>query len=144
MKNLSRYGISIPKILLPENIDTATWSVVACDQYTQDRDYWKKVEQTVADKKSTLNIILPEVYLNDADKPSRIEQIKKTMKEYIDSSVFKEEQEFIYVERTTAYGRKRHGLVACIDLDAYEWKPFSKALIRATEATILERIPPRM
>ena len=144
MKNFSRYGISIPQILLPENIDTATWSVVACDQYTQDRDYWKKVEQTVSGKNSTLNIILPEVYLNDDDKPQRIEQIKKTMREYIEGNVFKEEQEFIYVERTTAYGRKRHGLVACIDLDTYEWKPFSKALIRATEATILERIPPRM
>ena len=72
MKNFSRYGISIPQILLPENIDTATWSVVACDQYTQDRDYWKKVEQTVSGKNSTLNIILPEVYLNDDDKPQRI------------------------------------------------------------------------
>ena len=90
MKNFSRYGISIPQILLPENIDKATWSVVACDQYTQDRDYWKKVEQTVSGKNSTLNIILPEVYLNDDDKPQRIEQIKKTMREYIEGNVFKE------------------------------------------------------
>lgn len=145
MKNFSKYGISVPEILLPKNIETATWSVVACDQFTQDRDYWKNVEKTAEGKNSTLNIILPEVYLNDADKPQRIEKVKKTMAEYISNGVFENpKEEFIYIERTTAYGRVRHGLMAAIDLDTYEWKPFSKALIRATEATILERIPPRM
>lgn len=145
MKTFSRYGISVPEILLPKNIDTSTWSVVACDQFTQDRDYWQNVEKAAAEKNSTLNIILPEVYLNDADKPQRIQKIKATMADYIAKGVFAEpEKEFIYIERTTAYGRVRHGLMACIDLDTYEWKPFSKALIRATEATILERIPPRM
>lgn len=145
MKNFSKFGIKVPQILLPQNIDTATWSVVACDQYTQDREYWKAVEKTAATKNSTLNIILPEVYLGESDKAERIRKIKNTMREYISNGVFqKEETEFIYVERTTAYGRIRHGLIACIDLDTYEWKPFSKALIRATEATILERIPPRM
>lgn len=145
MKNFSRYGIKIPEILLPKNIDTATWSVVACDQFTQDRDYWQKVEKTAEGKNSTLNIILPEVYLNDADKPQRIEKVKATMSKYMAEGVFAEpKKEFIYIERTTAYGRVRHGLMAAIDLDTYEWKPFSKALIRATEATILERIPPRM
>lgn len=145
MKNFKSYGISVPEILLPKNIDTATWSVVACDQFTQDRDYWQNVEKAAEGKNSTLNIILPEVYLNDADKPQRIEKIKATMKEYIAGGVFNNaEKEFIYIERTTAYGRVRHGLMAAIDLDTYEWKPFSKALIRATEATIIERIPPRM
>lgn len=145
MKSFNKYGIAIPKILLPKNIETSTWSVVACDQYTQDREYWKKVEETVSTKDSTLNLILPEVYLNDSDKTQRIEKIKSTMNEYITNNVFQDEQsQFIYLERTTAYGRIRHGLMACIDLDSYEWKPFSKALIRATEATILERIPPRM
>lgn len=145
MKNFSKFGLKVPEILLPKDIDTATWSVVACDQYTQDREYWKAVEQTAGSKNSTLNIILPEVYLGDADKPQRIEKIKSTMRDYISNGVFADaESEFIYIERTTAYGRVRHGLMACIDLDTYEWKPFSKALIRATEATILERIPPRM
>ena len=133
MKNFSKYGISIPEILLPKNIETATWSVVACDQFTQDRDYWKNVEKTAEGKNSTLNIILPEVYLNDADKPARIEKVKKTMAEYISNGVFENpKKEFIYIERTTAYGRVRHGLMAAIDLDTYEWKPFSKALIRPT------------
>ena len=145
MKTFAEMGVQIPEILLPENLDVKTWSVVACDQYTQDRDYWKNVEKTAAGKPSSLNIILPEVYLNDADKPARIEKIRKTMSEYMNGGVFAApEKEFVYVERTTAYGRVRHGLVCAIDLETYEWKPFSKALIRATEATIVDRIPPRM
>lgn len=145
MKTFAEMGVQIPEILLPENLDVKTWSVVACDQYTQDRDYWKNVEKTAAGKPSSLNIILPEVYLNDADKPARIEKIRKTMSEYMSGGVFAApEKEFVYVERTTAYGRVRHGLVCAIDLETYEWKPFSKALIRATEATIVDRIPPRM
>lgn len=145
MKNFEQMGLAIPEILLPKNIDTNTWSVVACDQFTQDRDYWKQVEQTAGTNPSTLNIILPEVYLNDPDKPERIQKVKKTMNEYIEQGVFDSpKKEFIYIERKTAYGRTRKGLMACIDLDSYEWKPFSKALIRATEATILDRIPPRM
>ena len=127
MKTFAEMGVQIPEILLPENLDVKTWSVVACDQYTQDRDYWKNVEKTAAGKPSSLNIILPEVYLNDADKPARIEKIRKTMSEYMNGGVFAApEKEFVYVERTTAYGRVR------------------QALIRATEATIVDRIPPRM
>ena len=145
MKTFEEMGVKIPEILLPKNLDVETWSVVACDQYTQDRDYWKNVENTANGKPSTLNIILPEVYLNDADKEQRIKKIRSSMKEYIESGIFDSpEKEFVYVERTTAYGRVRHGLVCAVDLETYEWKPFSKALIRATEATIVERIPPRM
>ena len=145
MKTFEQLGVSIPEIILPESLDTSTWSVVACDQYTQDRDYWKNVEKTAEGKPSSLNIILPEVYLNDADKSERIEKIRKTMNDYIDGGIFAPPQKAcIYVERTTAYGRVRHGLVCAVDLETYEWKPFSKALIRATEATIVERIPPRM
>ena len=145
MKTFEEMGVKIPEILLPKNLDVKTWSVVACDQYTQDRDYWKKVEETAKGKPSTLNIILPEVYLNDSDKAARIAKIRTTMNEYLEKGVFADAQsEFVYIERKTAYNRIRHGLVCAIDLETYEWKPFSKALIRATEATIVERIPPRM
>lgn len=145
MKKLEEMGVKIPEILLPKNLDVNTWSVVACDQYTQDRDYWKKVQDKADSKPSTLNIILPEVYLNDEDKPARIEKIRNNMKKYLASGVFASpEKELIYIERKTAYGRVRHGLLCAIDLETYEWKPFSKALIRATEATIVDRIPPRM
>ena len=143
-KNLEAFGLRIPEILLPADIDLASWSVIACDQYTQDLDYWKRAEAAAGNKPSTLNLILPEVYLNAPDKQERIAKIRKTMKSYLDDGVFAPARKcFIYIERKTAFGRTRKGLVAQIDLDTYEWKPFSKANIRATEATIVDRIPPR-
>ena len=145
MKTLQELGLQIPQILLPKNIDLKTWSVIACDQYTQDKDYWKKAQENAGDKPSTLNLILPEVYLNDSDKPERIQKIRNTMHDYLQNGVFDSEKNcFVYLERKTIYGRTRKGLVAQIDLDTYEWKPFSTANIRATEATIVDRIPPRM
>lgn len=145
MRNIEEFGMRIPEILLPKKIDLASWSVIACDQYTQDLDYWKKAEKNAEGKVSTLNLILPEVYLNSADKPARIEKIRKTMNEYLADGVFADPRKcLVYIERTTAFGRTRKGLVAQIDLETYEWKPFSNANIRATEATIVDRIPPRM
>ena len=145
MTDFSQYGVAVPEILLPENIDLEKWAVIACDQYTQDRDYWKKAADIADGKPSTLNVIFPEVYLSDSDREERIQNIKKTMNAYLQNKVFAEaEKEFIYIERKTAYGRTRKGLVLAVDLDSYEWKPFSKAMIRATEATVPERIPPRM
>ena len=145
MKKIEDFGVFVPKVLLPANIDLEKWSVIACDQYTQDLDYWKNVEKIVGDNPSTLNLILPEVYLNSPDKTDRIKKIRKSMCDYLQNGVFAEEKNaFIYLERKTAFGRTRKGLMALIDLETYEWKPFSKANIRATEATIVERIPPRM
>ena len=145
MKNLSDMGVIIPKILLPKNLDIKTWATIACDQYTQDREYWEKVYSIVGNKPSTVKITFPEIYLEDSGKAERIQNIKKEMKSYIDKGVFAPAKEqCIYIERASSYGRVRHGLVAAIDLDTYEWKPFTKALTRATEATIVERIPPRM
>ena len=145
MKKIEDFGIRVPEILLPKNIDVKSWSVIACDQYTQDLDYWKKAEANASGKPSTLNLILPEVYLGAPDKANRIEKIRATMNQYIEENVFDAPRNcMIYVERKTAFGRMRKGLVTQIDLETYEWKPFSKANIRATEATIVERIPPRM
>ena len=145
MKKIEDFGLRIPEILLPKNIDVSSWSVIACDQYTQDLDYWKRAESCAAGKPSTLNLILPEVYLGSPDKAQRIEKIRQSMKEYIEGGVFDTARKsMIYIERKTAFGRMRRGLVTQIDLETYEWKPFSKANIRATEATIVERIPPRM
>lgn len=146
MKNFSPFGLSVPEIVLPRaDIPLSQWAVIACDQYTQDREYWHQVREEVAGRPSTLSLILPEVYLADDDKDQRIATIRQTMKEYLAGNVFRPEfSGFVYLERTTAYGRVRKGLVAAVDLESYEWKPFSKALIRATEATIPDRIPPRM
>lgn len=144
MDKFAEFGISLPEILLPKNKDLSSWSVIACDQYTQDLSYWQNAEKAAAGKASTLNLILPEVYLSSPDRKEHIAKINSTMKEYIQGDVFDAPQkEFIYIERKTAYGRVRRGLMVAIDLDTYEWKPFSKAFIRATEATIVERIPPR-
>lgn len=139
------YGVAVPEILLPEHIDLRRWAVIACDQYTQDRAYWQKAAQVAGDGPSTLGLIFPEAYLADADKDERIARIKQTMRRYLDGGVFAPaRQGFMYIERTTAYGRTRKGLILAVDLDKYEWQPFSKAMIRATEATVPERIPPRM
>ena len=155
MKKIEDFGLKVPEILLPANVDLSKWSVIACDQYTQDLDYWKKAEACAAGSPSTLNLILPEVYLGAPDKSERIAKIRQTMKEYLGDAGVPEALEgpsgvfappfngFIYIERKTAFGRMRRGLVAQIDLETYEWKPFSKANIRATEATIVDRIPPR-
>ena len=145
MKTLGELGVKIPKILLPKNLDIKTWATIACDQYTQDKNYWRQVYSIVGSKPSTVKITFPEVYLGENGRQERIQNIKKEMNTYINQGIFSPPQEeIIYLERTTRYGRVRHGLVVAIDLDCYEWKPFSKALIRATEATIVERIPPRM
>ncbi|MCQ2584571.1 MAG: DUF1015 domain-containing protein [Treponema sp.] len=145
MKSINEYGIYVPEILLPKKIDVKSWSVIACDQYTQNPEYWKKTSDAAGSNPSTLNLILPEVYLNAPDKQERISKIHKAMNEYISGDVFAEPlNSFVYLERTTAFGRTRKGLMCCIDLETYEWKPFTTANIRATEATIIERIPPRM
>lgn len=149
-ETFDKYGLSVPDILLPaDKGDLSRWAVIACDQYTQDRSYWKRVADRVGSAPSTLKVILPEVYLEDSGRNERLEAIRNTMGAYIGANggkgVFAEAvRGFVYIERKTAYGRTRKGLVATIDLDAYEWKPDSKALIRATEATIVDRIPPRM
>ena len=145
MIDLHKYGVVVPEVLLPKDVDLQRWAVVACDQYTQDRGYWQRVSAVVGDAPSTLNLIFPEVYLGDDGADARIAAIQSTMRRYLDAGVFAPaEKACIYVERTTAYGRLRKGLVLAVDLDAYDWKAGSKALIRATEATVPERIPPRM
>lgn len=144
MKTFSKYGVQIPEILLPKNIDLKTWAVVACDQYTQEKDYWQKASDIAGCAPSTLNLIFPEAYLNDDGRDLRIGKIKRTMREYLSQNLFSSDEECVYIERKTEYGRTRRGLVLAVDLEKYEWQPGSKALIRATEATVPERIPPRM
>ena len=87
MKNFENFGVQIPEILLPKKIDLKSWSVIACDQYTQDKDYWAKAAQAAGSNPSSLNLIFPEVYLNDGDGDERIKKIHETMKSYIDSGI---------------------------------------------------------
>ncbi|MDR1747675.1 MAG: DUF1015 domain-containing protein [Spirochaetaceae bacterium] len=145
-QTFSAYGIKIPELLLPSSsVDIEKWAVIACDQYTQDRDYWKQVMHFTAGSPSLLNIILPEVYLEDSDRPERLKNIRLNMEKYLSEGIFASPiTGMMYIERKTGFGRLRRGLVTAIDLEAYDWRPGSKALIRATEATITDRIPPRM
>ena len=132
-------------ILLPQNTDMKKWAVVACDQYTSEPEYWKDVEKIAGNEKSTLNLILPEVYLEENDVDGRIEKIHKNMDEYIRSGVFREYKDsMIYVERIQSDGKMRAGIVGMIDLEEYDYRKGSKSSVRATEATVVERIPPRI
>lgn len=135
--------IKIPRVLLPKNADMSAWAVNACDQFTSDYSYWKKVEEITLGKPSAFNIIYPEIYLKD-DTENRIAKINATMRRYLDGDVFEELDEgFILVERTTESGT-RTGLVIAIDLEEYSFEKGAKTPVRSTEATILERIPPRV
>lgn len=137
-----KYHFNSADILLPKK-DFEKWSVVACDQYTSEQKYWDEVKDLVGDAPSALNIILPEIYLSD-DNSTRIESINSTMQSYIDSQVFETVNDaMIYVERESN-STIRKGIVGVIDLEDYDYHKGSKALIRATEQTVLERIPPRV
>ncbi len=129
-------------ILLPKK-DFDKWAVVACDQYTSEPDYWNDVESIVGSAPSALRIILPEIYLSD-DNSERVNAINKTMQEYLDGDVFDlHEDSMIYVERESG-GSIRRGIVGLIDLEDYDYRKGADSAIRATEATVLERIPPRV
>ena len=141
-KNLGFYPADI---LLPKEADMTKWAVVACDQFTSQPEYWQAVEETVQDAPSTLRLILPEAKLNGPDVDMDIAAINASMKKYLDDGVFKTlSGSLIYIERTQSDGKVRHGLIGMVDLDQYDFTPGSGALIRATEGTVLSRIPPRV
>ena len=130
-------------ILLPKN-NLEKWSVIACDQYTSEPDYWKETEKTVGECPSAFNIILPEVYLSK-DNSKRISSINQYMEKYINDDVFDTYNDtMVYVERKLADGKLRKGIVGLIDLEDYSYKKDADTLIRATEETVTQRIPPRV
>ncbi len=132
-------------ILIPKNVDMTKWSVVACDQYTSEPEYWEEVNKIVGDSPSTLNLTLPEIYLEDSDCDERIKKINQNMVDMVNSDLFTEYKEsMIYVERIQDDGKIREGLIGIVDLEDYSFEKGSNTLIRATEKTVIERIPPRM
>jgi len=140
--------LEIPSILLPRfspDFDMQKWPVIACDQFTQDRSYWEKVKIAAAGMPSTLNLIFPEAFLADTDAQKRITEIHLNMERYLKDGILGEPKKgFIYLERDTPFNKKRRGLIAAIDLEQYDWQPASQALIRSTEGTVPDRLPPRM
>jgi hypothetical protein len=144
MKTYSDIGIQIPQIHLPKKgTDLTKWAVIACDQFTSQPEYWQKVEEYVGKAPSTLDLILPEVFLEKPGEADRIQHIQSSMREYLDKGILQPREGMIYVERSVA-GKKRKGIVLCLDLEQYDYTKGSTSLIRATEGTIIERLPPRM
>lgn len=131
------------KILLPKNVEMEKWAVVACDQFTSQPDYWKKLEGIVGSSPSTLRLTLPEIYLNYEGVKERIQNIKNTMASYERNGIFTGIDGFVLVEREVEHGKKRIGIVLSVDLEAYDWRRI-RCPIRATEDTILDRLPPRI
>ena len=138
-------GVLVPEILLPpQGTDMYKWAVVACDQFTSQKEYWEEARRIIGDAPSTLDLILPEAWLGAQDEQERIARIKEKMQEYLhNGTLVKQPQGFVLVERTAA-GNTRHGLVMALDLEKYDYSKGSGTLIRATEGTIVERIPPRL
>ena len=131
-------------ILLPDfsKVQGKTWSVVACDQYTSQPEYWQAVEAEVGNAPSTLRMILPEVYLRETD--ARVPAIHDTMQDYLREVLVRHPNSMLYLERTQSNGLVRRGLIGTVDLENYDYRPGSASLIRATEGTVLDRIPPRL
>lgn len=144
MKNIQDIGIQIPDILLPgAGVDLHKWAVIAVDQFTSEPEYWEQVEAIVGDAPSTFRITLPEIFLEQPGEEERIESIQQTMRQYLDAGILEPREGLVYVERTAA-GKTRKGLVMCLDLEQYDYSRGSTSLIRATEGTIIERLPPRI
>lgn len=131
-------------ILLPQNVEPERWAVIACDQFTSDPAYWARVRQAAGNGPSTIHMILPEADLETVDEAEAVRDINTAMERYLQEDVFRiYPDSYIYVERTLMDGSVRPGLVGAVDLEAYDYSHGSQSSIRATEKTVLERIPPR-
>jgi hypothetical protein len=143
-KTYPEIGIRIPQIYLPRpDVDLQRWAVVACDQYTSQPEYWDQVEKFVGDAPSSLRLVLPEAYLGTPKESRRIQQVQDSMHAYLEQGVLEAHQGLMYIERSVA-GRTRRGLLLAVDLESYDYQKGSQSLIRATEGTIIDRLPPRM
>lgn len=121
------------------------WAVVACDQFTGEPEYWAETERIVGNSRSALRLILPEIYLEHDDVEQRIEGINKSIEKYLSDGAFEEYKDaMIYVKRTQSDGKLREGIVGAVDLEKYDYRRGAGSEIRATEATVEERIPPRL
>ena len=143
--NYEEIGLNIRKILLPKkDIDLTKWSVVACDQYTSQPEYWSDVDKLIGDKPSTLRVTFPEVFLEDDDADDRIKEINDTMEKYLSDDILEEFEGLVLLDRKTSQVESRKGLMVALDLERYDYSVGSQSLIRATEGTIVDRLPPRV
>jgi len=144
MKTYDDIGIQIPQVYLPKKgADLTKWAVIACDQFTSQPEYWQQVAQIVGGSPSTLKLIFPEVYLEKPGEVERIRGIQAAMREYLAKDILQPREGLIYIERRVG-GKTRKGILLCLDLERYDYSKGAASLIRATEGTIVERLPPRM
>ncbi len=137
-------GVHVPEVLLPaKGIDPHKWAVIACDQFTSQPEYWEEVAQTVGDAPSTFHLILPEAWLHAPDVKDRILKSQQAMQDYLNNGILEAHKGFVFVERQVG-DKFQEGLVVALDLECYDYNKGSQTLIRATEGTILDRLPPRM
>jgi len=131
-------------ILIPKDTPMEAWSVIACDQFSSEPEYWERVCDNVGSRPSTLKMIIPEAYLEEIDEEKEIDKISSSMEDYLRSGIFRENKDsFVYVERTQPDGRIRKGIVGAVDLEEYDFTGVTAA-IRASEGTVLDRLPPRI
>lgn len=139
------FGFHIPEMMVPKKgTDYSKWAVVACDQYTSEPEYWEDVEKIVGDAPSTLRLMLPEIFLGKEGEEERIQAIRKTMDQYLSDGTLVALEPGCMLVKRTAEGRTRLGLVIATDLESYDFSKDSTSLTRATEGTVIERIPPRL
>ncbi len=141
---LEKMGLRASDLMIPKKgTDLSKWAVVACDQFTSEKDYWEDADRLVGDAPSTLRLIFPECYLEDGDGDKRIADINRTMAQYVKDDLFDTYRDCFFLVKRTCGNASRWGLMASLDLDRYSWEKDSTSIIRATEGTILSRIPPR-
>ncbi len=146
MRTINDLGFAVPDILIPQQgTDFKKWAVIACDQYTSEPEYWDSCEKEVGDAPSTLNLVLPEVYLGKEKETEKLGSIAETARKYLDEGILSGlGTGFILTDRATELHPSRKGLMAAIDLEGYSFEPGNKNICRATEGTVLSRIPPRV
>ena len=144
MRNYPEIGLQAPDVLIPVvSVSREKWAVVACDQYTSQPDYWNQVRQATEGLPSTFHMVLPESYLGKPEEKHHQSQINPIMSAYLQTGLFKQVEGFIYVERSLG-SKVRQGLIAALDLEQYDFQKDSLSMIRATEGTIIDRLPPRI
>ena len=140
-----KFGFHIPEIMVPKDgTDYSKWACVACDQYTSEPEYWEECEKIVGDAPSTLRLMLPEIFLGKEGEADKIKAIREAMAKYMADGTLQTLAPGAMLVKRTAEGRTRMGLVIATDLEAYDFNKGSTSLTRATEGTVIERIPPRL
>lgn len=144
-EKLAELGIHVPDILMPQReCDLSKWAVIACDQFTSEKAYWQRCKEQIGDSPSTMNLIFPECYLGDRDHSTQARLINENMQQYLANQLISCGRGLVYVQRSTPWVKKRCGLVLALDLDFYDFRRGTESMIRPTEETIIDRLPPRV